>query len=287
MKWIGINNLGCTWEPKEHFVGADAEEKLKEYIHSREVEAEKAERRRQDILAGKLVVTGKPAEEPAPVEPPSTVPAKKTECAFSKTRQNASGVWGHFHGGPGNKEKFYWDNTTTPASKRSICSLCNMHVSAASTTNLRTHLQSAHKALVIKELRADESLEVGQHSTLQTLKQDYAAVEKFHGTFKLLLDEQFVKWCCKKGRGLSIGETDRELKSWMLQATRGRYQPPTRKTAMDILLTMRVKADNTTKKVMKDMRADRVLPSISGMLICKLWLNMYMKFYKRLLTNFE
>jgi hypothetical protein len=42
VKWIGINNLGCTWEPKEHFVGADAEEKLKEYIHSREVEAEKA-----------------------------------------------------------------------------------------------------------------------------------------------------------------------------------------------------------------------------------------------------
>ena len=126
-----------------------------------------------------------------------------------------------------------------------------------------------------------------QHSTLQTLKQDYDVVEKFHGTFKLLLDEQFVKWCCKKGRGLSIGETDRELKCWMLQATRGRYQPPTRKTAMDILLTMRVKADNTTKKVMKDMRADRVLPSISGMLICKLWLNMYMKFYKRLLTKFE
>ena len=56
---------------------------------------------------------------------------------------------------------------------------------------------------------------------------------------------------------------------------------------MDILLTMRVKADNTTKKVMKDMRADRVLPSISGTLICKLWLNMYMKFCKRLLTNFD
>ena len=123
-----------------------------------------------------------------------------------------------------------------------------MHVSAAITTNLRTHLQSAHKSLVIKELRADESLEVGQHSTLQTLKQDDDVVEKFHGTFKLLLDEQFVKWCCKKGRGLSIGETNRELKSWMLQATRGRYQPPTRKTAMDILLTMRVKADNTTKR---------------------------------------
>ncbi len=63
-----------------------------------------------------------------------------------------------------------------------------MHVSAASTTNLRTHLQSAHKALVIKELKTVETLEVSQHSTLQTLKQDYVDVEKFHGTFKLLLD---------------------------------------------------------------------------------------------------
>ena len=116
----------------------------------------------------------------------------------------------------------------------------------------------------MKELKADETLEVGQCATLKSLKEDYGAVEKYTGPFKQTLDEQFVKWCCKKGRGLSIGETDRELKSWMLQATRGRYQPPTRKTAMDILLTMRVKAENTTKKLMMALRGDRVLPSISG-----------------------
>ena len=92
MKWIGINNLGCTLEPKEHFVGADAEEKLKDYIHSKEVEAEKAEKRWKYILAGKLVVTGKHAEEMAPVELLSIVPAQKTEGAFSRTRQNASSV---------------------------------------------------------------------------------------------------------------------------------------------------------------------------------------------------
>ena len=102
VKWIGINNLRCTWEPKEHLVGADAEEKLKEYMNSEEVEAGKAEKRREDILAGKLVVTGKPAEESAPAEHLSIVFAHKTEGTFSRTRQNASGVWGHFNGGPGN-----------------------------------------------------------------------------------------------------------------------------------------------------------------------------------------
>jgi hypothetical protein len=95
---------------------------------------------------------------------------------------------------------------------------------------------------------------------LKSLKEDFGSVEKHSGSFKQDLDEQFVKWCCKKLRGLSIGETDGELKSWMLQATRGRYQLP----SMDILLTMRVKSDNTTKKCMVALRSDRFLPSISG-----------------------
>ena len=210
VKWIGINNLGCTWEPRSHFVGTAAETKLKEYTDKKEVEAEKAEKRREDILSGKLVVPCNPVEEPPPAQPPSTTPANRVEFGYSKTRQNASIVWGHFHGGPGNKEKFYWDRSTTPPSKRSICSLCNMHVSAASTTNLRSHLQSAHKSVVMQELKADETLEVGQCATLKSLKEDYGAVEKFTGQFKQTLDEQFVKWCCKKRRGLSIGETDRE-----------------------------------------------------------------------------
>jgi hypothetical protein len=50
----------------------------------------------------------------------------------------------------------------------------------------------------------------------------------------------------------------------MMHATRGCYQPPSRKTAMDILLTMKVKANNTTKNLMLALRLDLVLPSISG-----------------------
>ena len=43
VKWLGINNLGCTWEPKAHFVGLVAESKLTDYIHLKEVEAQKSE----------------------------------------------------------------------------------------------------------------------------------------------------------------------------------------------------------------------------------------------------
>ncbi len=168
----------------------------------------------------------------------------------------------------------------TPASKRSIYSLCNMHLSALSTTNFRTRLQSAHKAVIMKALKAGETLEVGLCATLKSLKEDCGSVVKYTGPFKQNLDEQFVKWCCKKGIGLSTRETDRELKSWMLQATRGRYQSPTRKTAMGILMTMRVKAENTTRKMMLALRGDRVLPSISGACFCVFILVVHMCFYR-------
>ena len=80
----------CTWEPKSHFVGTAAEAKLKEYIDMKEVEAEKAEKRREDILSGKLVAPCKHVKEPPTVEPPSTTPAKRLSVAFSEIRQNAS-----------------------------------------------------------------------------------------------------------------------------------------------------------------------------------------------------
>lgn len=53
-------------------------------------------------------------------------------------------------------------------------------------------------------------------TTLKSLKQDFGAVEKYKDGFKRALDEQFVKMCCKKRRALSCGETDREMRSWML-----------------------------------------------------------------------
>jgi len=54
----------------------------------------------------------------------------------------------------------------------------------------------------------------------------------------------------------------------MLQATRGRCQPQSWKIAKDILITVRVKANNTTNKVMLALRVERLLPSISGMFLC-------------------
>ncbi len=73
--------------------------------------------------------------------------------------------------------------------------LCDKTVSAASTTNLRAHLQAKQSDLVLKELRADETIEVGKIATLATLKGDFGSVEKYTCSFKVGLDETFVKWC--------------------------------------------------------------------------------------------
>ncbi len=140
----------------------------------KEAEAEKAEKRREDLLAGKLAVSCKPLDVPN-VVPEPTSPIRATRQAVesrgsgSRSRQNASIIWAHFNGGPEEPEKWYWDNSTTLTSKRSICILCNTHVSASSTTNLRTHMQSAHKDNVINELKADEPLEVGKCVTLKSV----------------------------------------------------------------------------------------------------------------------
>ena len=145
------------------------------------------------MLACKLVVTGKSSKLPATIEPPTapraptalTAPTWKRPVSQShRSRQNASIVWDHLNGKPGIPEKWYWDNSTTPFSKRSISSLCTVHVSASSTTNLRTHVQLAHKDVVIKELKAYATLEVGKCVTLKSMKEDFGASEKYSDSFE-------------------------------------------------------------------------------------------------------
>ncbi len=91
--------------------------------------------------------------------------------------------------------------------------LCDNTVSMASTTNLRAQIQAKHSGLVLKELRTDETLEVGKIATLVDLKEDYGLVEKYIGSFKASLDETFWKWSCEKKKAISMGETYRELKN--------------------------------------------------------------------------
>ena len=111
MKWVGINNLGCTWEPKAHFIGTDAKFKFEEYVRLKEVKAEKAEKRREDLLAGKLVVSCKPSDDPNDVSElakptRATGLAVKSVSFGSRSRHNASIVWEYFNGGPRNPEKW-------------------------------------------------------------------------------------------------------------------------------------------------------------------------------------
>jgi hypothetical protein len=249
VKWVAISNQGSTWEPAKNLIGENAKSILDKYLENKAAMFAAEEQRKKDILSGALVATGKPDN---PTTNTAVVKGKR-----SRARSNSSPYSVHF-------TDWYWDNTCTPAAKRSACKHCGDLVSASSTTNFRSHLVNRHKELLIEELRADEVQNPANVSTLASLRVDYGCVEKFKDSAKRALDEQFVKWCCKKSRGLSIGETDRELKSLLLQASRGRYSPPNRTLALEVMLGMRAAADNLTASAMKALQAERISPSISG-----------------------
>jgi len=117
----------------------------------------------------------------------------------------------------------FWDTTVIPAAKRALYKDCNKTVSAASSTNMRSHLAAKHRDVMVKKLEADEYLDPSNIQTLKSLKADFNSVEKFKYGLKKSIDEQYVKIRWKKQRALIIGESHRELKSWVLQASRGRY----------------------------------------------------------------
>jgi hypothetical protein len=64
-----------------------------------------------------------------------------------------------------------------------------------------------------------------------------------------------------------MGEIFKKIKSWVLQATRGRYQPPSRKARQDLVHKMRANTSNTSKKLLIGFRKDNVLSSFPGKLV--------------------
>ncbi len=174
----------------------------------------------------------------------------------SRARSNSSPYYIHF-------TDWYWDNSCTPAAKRPAYKLCGDPVSASSTLNFRSHSVNRHKELLITKLCADEVQNPGNVSTLaSSLKQNYGYDEKYKDSSKRTLDEQFAKWCYKKSRGLSIGETVKELRSLLLQVSRGRYTPPNKTLALEVMMGIRAAADNFTTTAIKALQAERISPSI-------------------------
>lgn len=76
--------------------------------------------------------------------------------------------------------------------------------------------------------------------------------------------QAFVKMCCKKKRGLSMGETDKELRKLIQCISGGRYLPPCKKTALDCLIHMNARQLDALKVDMNKLRTSGISPSISG-----------------------
>lgn len=64
------------------------------------------------------------------------------------------------------------------------------------------------------------------------------SMNKYVGDQKKKIDRAYVAWCCKSSRPLSMGETDKHFRKFMISATQGKYIPCSKKTAMEELITL-------------------------------------------------
>lgn len=49
------------------------------------------------------------------------------------------------------------------------------------------------------------------------------SMNKYVGDQKKKIDRAYVAWCCKSSRPLSMGETDKHFRKFMISATQGKY----------------------------------------------------------------
>ena len=172
----------------EHLIGDNAQKILGEYLDAK-IEASRMEKMRADaILKGHLVETGKDDGCRNDILQTQTqdddVSKGRTlnDVNRMKDRLNGSMVWKYYG-------KWCWDNKTSPARKVAECSLCGKFVSAASTTNLKQHLCSAHAQKMVLDLRTDEPVPLVDLTKSIGKIHDQSKVDKYVGAKKRSLDE--------------------------------------------------------------------------------------------------
>ena len=252
VKWVDISDSGNTWEPSAHFIGDPAKTALAAFRQKKASleaahEEEKAKLRtgQKRVVAdvaedGDVAVTTDDEEETGIANMHNT--SKRTKIQH---RKKQSDVWNFF-------ESKTYDKTR--GAYYSKCKLCGTDIKALNTTNQRAHLNSCHsKEMVqykcdnnkvifcfklflscrihIADLVAHFQVNASALPVVET------SLNKYQGDTKKKIDRAFVIWCCKSARPLSMGETDKDFKKFILAATSGRYQPPSKKTALEELLT--------------------------------------------------
>ena len=214
---MSISHQGNTWEPRNHLIGDKAVKLVDIYLAQKKANQAAADQRQKEILEGnRALESGQPSAVSVNTNAlnvytvnsngkrPRPTPALGTMGSV-KSRVNESPFKSHFYDP-------FWDTTAVPAAKRALCNHCNKTISAASSTNMKSHLAAKHRDVIVKELAAHESLDPSDIQPLKSLKADFNGMEKFKDGLKKSIDEQYVKICCKKQQALSIGESDRELK---------------------------------------------------------------------------
>lgn len=90
-------------------------------------------------------------------------------------------------------------------------------------------------------------------------------MNKYHGETKKKMDREYVVWCCKASKPLSMAEQDKYFKRFCASISLGRYTPPCKKICAHELITLVAASREILKGQIKEVLEDDCLDiSISG-----------------------
>ena len=90
-------------------------------------------------------------------------------------------------------------------------------------------------------------------------------MNKYQGEFKKKLDREYVVWCCKSAKPLSMAENDKHFRRFCSSISNGRYLPPCKKVAAHELITLVATSREMIKaQIQEVLDVDCLDMSISG-----------------------
>jgi hypothetical protein len=90
-------------------------------------------------------------------------------------------------------------------------------------------------------------------------------MNKYFGDTKKKMDREYVVWCCKSAKPLSMAEHDKYFKRFCAAISYGRYTPPCKKISAHELITLVAASREILKGQLKEVLEDECIDiSIAG-----------------------
>lgn len=284
VKWKGIATEGNTWEPASHLDGDSSKAVLAAFRKSRADDRHKEDDAAHAKLVGNEtghVSNGRTETDVDNDVGDCDVVVVESGGPQKKSRQNRSDVWKFYY-------PRYWDHKgSSGKGYYAKCKLCQLVLKVSNTTNLRGHLDKRHAGEMVEEAQTGKQvsfyslylvltvvdylsgyivlqLPLGPGKLLPDVDPE-TVMNKYQGETKKKFDREYVVWCCKSAKPLSMAENDKHFRRFCSSISCGRYTPPCKKVAAHELITLVAASREMIKaQIQEVLDVDCLDISISG-----------------------